>query len=237
MKFVFLVAASLLVGGTLSPAANAATIPVVGGIELDFRTDPWEAGDGFTSISLGGQGDFGTVEVTAFSTASTPKLYHDTPDGFGVRGGENDEIDGVETLTVTFSNLSFVEGIWFTDLFSSENDGPNPPTKPDEHAIVELFAGVTSIAVLDFYGEDLLGGYTDGVKNNGVLYGSLGAFAHQMIDKIVFSSTGLNNDEYSVAGIEGYPIPAPVPAALPLFISGLLGLGIMARRRKHRPAA
>jgi len=31
------------------------------------------------------------------------------------------------------------------------------------------------------------------------------------------------------------PATVPVPAALPLFLSGLLGLGVMARRRKKRP--
>jgi len=32
-------------------------------------------------------------------------------------------------------------------------------------------------------------------------------------------------------------VPVPVPAALPLFLSGLLGLGVMARRRKQKTAA
>lgn len=40
-------------------------------------------------------------------------------------------------------------------------------------------------------------------------------------------------DTWPVGGLA----PIPVPAALPLFLSGLLGLGIMARRRKQQAAA
>lgn len=46
-----------------------------------------------------------------------------------------------------------------------------------------------------------------------------------------------NVDIFSLDMELSYPEPVPVPAALPLFLSGLIGLGVMVRRRKQRVAA
>lgn len=234
MKLLSVIAGAILFGAATITGATASSvptvIPTVGGIELDFRTAPWSAGNSDPSIQLLNQGDFGDVTVSAANASGPRNLWWDNRDGFGIRGGENDEIDKTEQLTVEFSNLTLLEGIWFTDLFNSDNDGP--ANGNSEQAIVEFFASGFSVGVLTFFGEELLNG-----SNNGELFGSIGALAHTVVDKIVFSSTGLGGDEYSVAGIEGYPVPVPVPAALPLFLSGLLGLGLVARRRRKEAAA
>ncbi|MBT3330336.1 MAG: VPLPA-CTERM sorting domain-containing protein [Rhodospirillaceae bacterium] len=220
---------SLVVGLTvaLGMACNAAgAVTVPNDIELDFRKSEWGPSGG-TSRSNANQGDFGTVTVTANPTGS--QLYWDSTDGFGVQGGENDEIDREEYLTVEFENAIALDGFWFTDLFNGENDGPGNGV--NEKARVTLFHDNTAYAgVLEFEGVDLLNGTL-----NGELFGDIGIHKHKLVDKIVFSSTGLAGDEFSVAGIEGYPVP--LPGAFGFLLAGLGGLGVMARQRRRNSAA
>lgn len=44
-------------------------------------------------------------------------------------------------------------------------------------------------------------------------------------------------DDISCTAVAWPPNPVPVPAALPLFLSGLIGLGVMARRKRKSAAA
>lgn len=122
------------------------------------------------------------MTVSSHSTAvnAFPDLYWDKRDGFGVLGGEDDEIDQKEFLTVEFTNAIALDGFWFTDLFDGVNDGPSGDV--NEKARVTLFLNDVAYAeVLEFEGVDLLNGTL-----NGELFGDIGIHKHKLIDKIEF---------------------------------------------------
>ena len=88
-RLALTVAAALLAG-----TASATIIP--SGLDVDFREAPWDDADNQPNWTVGG--------VTAEVAGVQANLYQDSTDGLGVRGGEDDEIDGEETLKITFAD-------------------------------------------------------------------------------------------------------------------------------------
>ena len=88
-RLALTVAAALLAG-----TASATIIP--SGLDVDFREAPWA--DAFDKPNWTVDG----VTATAAVADVSANLYQDSTDGLGVRGGEDDEIDGEETLKITF---------------------------------------------------------------------------------------------------------------------------------------
>jgi len=224
--------------------------------DIDFRNqNRWGSGHGQTSITRNIDGTTlftptPTVDVTVSawndtrtansvwsSGYSTDTLYWDnqTRDGFGIQGGENDEIDRKEFMTVDFNVAVMLEGVYLTDLFKPQDGGA-----AGEKAWVELWLGTNLLGTYAFQsGNDLSIN-----ENNGGYYGAFGVDQpgqHAVtLDKVIFRSTGLStytNDEYSVAGFRGYPVTAiPLPAALPLYGTGLAVMGLIGWRKRRKAA-
>ena len=168
------------------------------------------------------------VTVVPFPT-DTGGLFWAADDGFGVRGGEIDEIDPLESLTVTFSAPRPVTGAWFTDLFIDTSGAAAA-----EEAIVNLFLGLANVGTFNFLAEEFFAASTPcppGGCNNGGLFGSFGGAIS--VDKLVFTALNITDVEYSVAGIT----VVPLPGALGLMVSGLAAFVVMARRRRKAAAA
>ena len=221
----FCASLAFLVG--FSGSAGADIVPPIGSLPgepltIDFRTASFSGCGGFIACT----GTVGTdvdVLVTAFpDTGLTPSgLFWASDDGFGVFGGfQDDEIDPFESVTVNFTGR-FVTGAFFTDIFSDSGGAAGP-----EEAIVMLFKGAgAAFATFNFFGNET------GQTNNGGLFGSFGGAFY--VDKLVFTSPNIVDNEYSVAGIT----VVPLPGALGLMVSGLAAFVVMARRRRKAAAA
>jgi hypothetical protein len=186
----------------LAPQAGAAVTII------DFRSLPF-MDPGGTSISI--ENLVGDLTVTV--TSSPRNLYWDSTDGYGIRGGEEDEIDAigaVEILHVQFSAAMVVESILVTDLFW---DGSSP-----------------GIAEYGFFSADTVNWtlfqQTDahpGANANGELL--IGGLALLTSDLYFSALPGgfypAQPEEFSVARITVSEVPEPATLAL-LAVGGLL---------------
>ncbi|MEM7432268.1 MAG: PEP-CTERM sorting domain-containing protein [Pseudomonadota bacterium] len=189
----------------LAMSPDAAALDVE--LDIDFRdggawgsSGRWQSTDGVTVRSRGG------------------RLYRDNRDGFGIRGGEHDEIDRHERLIVDFSrgyyeNHGAITAILITDLFDSPDGGST-----GESGWVRVFLTNGESFRLDFNQQS--------DDPNGELLVQLGG-AYE-VARFVFHASGMRGHEYSVAGF----VSVPEPTTLALFGSGLLLAGLARRRRK-----
>lgn len=189
----------------------------------------------FRNAAEFGGSDYGTTAT--FNTDSganatiTPgpvgaSFYWGTDDGFGVRYNgtgayEYDEIEGPETLSITFSQPVYVESILVSDLFRERT---NAGTRYNERGSYTLSNGTSGNIVANGAG---------GV--NGEQTVGIGAWTSsitfQAIGRVGGYLFGTNN-EYSLAGIT-FRGPTSVPeldpsaagAALILLLGGLMVLG------------
>ncbi len=189
---------------------------------VDFRTQPFHAGNNRTSFNVG-------VNGTTFHFEAAPwgsRLYHDYADGFGVKswvGPEHDEIEGKEILSLSFwegreRTALGVESVLLTDLF-------NEATR--ETARLQLFTtdGIRVIQV--DAARNQVPGHT-----NGELWVQLGGLR---VHEIRFSSPGRVNgnwEEFSVAGLIT-TTPMPEPSAAVAFCVGSLVIAAALRRRRE----
>lgn len=149
-------------------------------------------------------------------------------DGFGVGTGpvDGDEVGPGESLVLDISETVKITHIYVLDLFAQDME----PGTPEESAQID-FGGNGSVDE-EFTAIEVLLVDPNGFEAYAV------TSAANMTNRIVFTA-GIENDgagvpDYALAGISFDLIPEeriPLPAALPLLLSGIAGLTLLRRRR------
>ena len=204
MKFI----SKIFATGALLVAAQANA-----GI-VDFGSPAW-------TPAANNQASYTVGDVTAIAGPTGSLLFAADPqDGLGVRGGEIDEIDRAEYLTVLFANAVALQSVKITDLFNKDNEGGDgsDPIKGEVGYLSLWFGGVQIAPTLTFYG-----------INSAQANGEQTFFAGGVtVDEIKFWAGGAR-DEFSVKILE-----VSEPGIFALLGLGLMGLTLSRRRQAKK---
>ena len=207
MKSLFILASLFFLG--LASSANASLI--------DFRSSDFSGANNQASFTYGDL----TIEALPYIDGNDyAVLYQDSYDGIGVKYDyENDEVEGVEYLHLSFNTTQLLNEILITDLFNEPfNDGQGS-------YLEEGLYSFDNSSWTSFYADEYQTPSTNGELS--LLFSSL------LITDIWFSAPGYmengsEDHEFSVAGIDVSPVPEP--ATIFLFGSGLIGLAGFRRK-------
>ncbi|GIX12226.1 MAG: hypothetical protein KatS3mg118_0185 [Paracoccaceae bacterium] len=217
-----LVVASAVVASAVALGLSA--VPAAAVTLVDFTDRAIWSGSGAAATSFH---DYGAFSVSVTSNPAGRLNFTQNYDGpagasFCGAGGlacisdglgiTDDEIGGTESATLTFSRAVTVSGLHFLDLFVARNQSSRETAKVSVNGgSWQSFAAVNT-------------------GNGGYLFEAVNwtnvtslAFAYQIGN----DSSGIG--DYALAAVEVTPVP--VPAAGLLMITGLGGLGLIARRR------
>ena len=172
--------------------------------------------------------DFGWTDAASgfsfygYNTALDPdhpqNLWWDSQDGFGVWGSgyEADEVEQPEALYIDFGRTLYITEVYLTDLFY---EGPQGL----EYYEIGLW-GTDGVNWVQFAQDDIN-------KTVDLSNGEYTLVVNAWLDGIWLTAPGATdtgNHEFSVAGLEAVPIPG----AVWLLGSGLVGLAGLRRRNK-----
>lgn len=144
--------------------------------------------------------------------------YSGNGDGIGINtGGDNDEVNDGQTLTVTFASPVFVSSISFLDFFSNANGDQEQAQWSTDNANWTTVSADTNQKLGSSWGEYMFNpGITGAVTN--------------LYFKGVASSFEDGDSDFSLAKVEVSSVP--IPGAVWLLGSGL-GALVVGRRRKR----
>ena len=195
----------------------ALAVPVAQATSVDFRDISFAGANGQGSYQFSADG----VDITLSTNLQDAVLWWDSKDGFGVTSPssyEADEIEGPEKLFVSFSKPVTLTQFSVSDLFY-------------EHGYYEM----------GFYDVEDQGNKQGFLATKGADNGERSVNLNQNLSMISFSSLGRvewQHHEFALMGLNfdylgGEPVPSavPVPAAVWLFGSGLVGLAGLLHRR------
>lgn len=196
--------------------ANAFAVPI------DFTHPDFSSAFGESYFSITREG----VELTFDPNPGRATLYWDAQDGLGViYSYEYDEIEFPEWLTIGFTTPVFLSSIFITDLFRDEVRGSG---QYDEIGLYFLVADSTPI--LSFFDANDLVPYDASNGEGSLLIGQ------PNVSSITFSAPGKlipgQDHDFSVKGVDVTPVPEP--ATILLLGSGLVGLGLLGRKKLMR---
>jgi hypothetical protein len=191
---------------------------------LDFTSAAFAAADGRGSFSTVAS-DGVTVTLTAGPVWAGARLQQDTTDGFGVAtilDSDPDEIEGTETLTISFSQGVTVSDVFITDLFNE---------------------GYLETGSLSINGGQAVSFSASSSQTPGLSNGQLTLDVDTVVTSLTFSapSGGLfRQNDFSVRGVN-YTVPASatqVPelsgSAAPLALMLLIGCALLVNDRRVR---
>lgn len=171
-----------------------------------------------------------TLTFTATNNGNTASSWADWEPAYGGMGvgpgtGE-DQIDGLDILTIKFSQAVTLKGV--LTLVSSHHTpfGPNNPSLANSTA---LYLGGAQFLL-----NGVLTSFNDANGDALDITSDTFTFAVNANDNPFFYVSGLVWDVCNPCGAPG---DTPLPAALPLFASGLGALGVLGWRRKRKTQA
>lgn len=228
-KFMTTLAATTLASGLLAFTTVSSAAPV-----YDFTdVNEWGALDGEQSKTVNGltfvaQGSPATITVNAGADAPDPGLtpciaprnYACTGDGLGLADDEISYLPGTnfnELLTISGFGGTELTLVSFLDVFI---EGSGPYTE-----VASFIINGNSGTIYDVFADEITStnGFVEWTGSltgvNSITFG---------VNCNAFSENDCSLNDFAVAGVH----VVPVPAAVWLFGTGLLGLVSVARRRK-----
>lgn len=219
---------------------------------IDFRDSSWKGADYQHSFSRDILHDGISTQVTVSAwgdndTSDPTELYlgwwgidkGSSPDGLGIYGGEEDEIDRNEYMQVDIEGGMFVSGVYLTDFYRTYNNSNDGDPFTREHAHVQLFNGKTALNTFEFVATGIYPDDDDLARNNGEFSGDFEDkyFVTSLRFSAPYKTTiDFNNNEFSLGGIEGEFAPVPEPSTMMLMGIGLLALVGFMKRKADQPA-